>query len=223
MNFLAISSSPRKGGNTDLLLDQLLRGVGDALGDHHSVVGGPDHNSTVEAPVEVSSGSPIVSGHFIEKIHVAGLNIKPCTHCDCCQRDGNCVIKDDMQQLYPKLLAADWLILASPIYFMAHCAQAKLFIDRCQTFWSRKYILKQHLRTPEQPTRRGIFISVGATHGLKVFAGSIITMKWFFDALDMDYWENLLFDGFDEKGSIKQPPSILEQAYQLGGKIVENL
>ncbi|MBN2376577.1 MAG: flavodoxin family protein [Sedimentisphaerales bacterium] len=219
MNLLAISSSPRKGGNTDLLLDQLLRGVGDALGDHQCITGRRDHNSTVMIPAD----SPVSSGHFIEKIHLTGLNIKSCTHCDYCQNDGNCIIKDDMQQFYPKLLAADWLVLASPIYFMAHCAQAKLFIDRCQTFWSRKYILKQHLRTPEQPNRRGIFISVGATHGPKVFAGSKITMKWFFDALDMDYWENLLFEGFDEKGSIKQSPGILAQAYQLGGKIVENL
>ena len=204
VNLLAISSSPRKSSNTELLLDELLHGVGDALGDRCSVSGASND-------------------HSIEKIRLFGMNIKPCTHCDYCQREGNCVIKDDMQQFYPKILVADWLVLASPIYFMAHCAQAKLFIDRCQTFWSRKYILKQHLRTPDQPARRGIFISVGATHGPKVFAGSKITMKWFFDSLEMDYWENLLFDGFNEKGSIKQHPNALEQAYALGEKIVENL
>jgi len=219
VNLLAISSSPRKGGNTELLLIQLLRGVDEALGVQNSVSGVSDDHFSVGVP----DNSPNSSGHSIENIRLAGLDINPCTHCDYCQRNGNCIIKDDMQPLYPKLIAADWLVLASPIYFMAHCAQAKLLIDRCQAFWSCKYILKQRLRSPDQPVRRGIFISVGATHGPKVFAGSKITMKWFFDALDMNYWENLLFEGFEEKGSIKQHPSALEQAYRLGKKIIQNL
>ena len=115
MKLLAFSSSPRINGNTNLLLDALLRGVREVW----------------EPELKTAENS-------IDVIRLATMNIRPCIHCDYCQKHGGCSISDDMQSLYPKLAEADWLVLASPIYFMAHCAQAKLFIDRCQVFWSRK-------------------------------------------------------------------------------------
>jgi len=189
MKILALSCSPRTGGNTDLLLDEFLRGA-------------QEHECSVE------------------KLQVARLNIRPCVHCDNCIRNGVCSIKDDMQELYPKLLQADVLVLAAPIYFMAHCAQAKLLIDRCQVFWARRYRRNETLRdSPVKP--RGIFISVGATHGNKVFAGAKTTMKWLFDALDMEYWDNLLFEGLDEKGAVHNHPTALKETYNLGRKIAQ--
>ena len=126
-----------------------------------------------------------------------------------------------MQELYPQLLAADWLILASPIYFMAHCAQAKLLIDRCQALWARRYILKQRLVGPDRGQRRGVFIGVGATHGPKVFAGAKVTMRWFLDSLEMEYWGNLLFDGIDNKGAIREHPQALKEAFKMGRKLAQ--
>ncbi|KPK75753.1 MAG: hypothetical protein AMJ79_09880 [Phycisphaerae bacterium SM23_30] len=193
MYILAISSSPRIYGNTDLLLEEVLRGLHETR-ESTSDRGGDD----------------------IEKIRLSGLEISPCTQCDFCRQEGCCALQDDMQDIYPKLTKADGLILASPIYFMAHCAQAKLLIDRCQALWSRRYILKQPIQDPGRPRRRGIFISVGATRGSKVFAGVKITMKWFFDALEVEYWGNLLFEGLDAKGSVRDHPTALEEAYQLG-------
>jgi len=193
---LAISSSPRIGGNTDLLLDELLRGLRQSLQD---------------AKREKS--------FLAEKIYLAQMHILPCAHCGHCRKTGHCKIQDDMQKLYPKLLEADWLVLASPIYFMAHCAQAKLFIDRCQALWARRNILKQSLVDSQESPRRGIFIAVGATHGPKVFAGAKITMKWFFEAVQMKYWQNLLFDGLDAKGAVRKHPIAMREAYEMGQRI----
>ncbi len=191
MKILAITSSPRRGGNTELLLDEFLRGAR-------------------EGPSE------------IEKYALSDFSIHSCTQCDHCLRTGQCNIKDDMQTLYQKILESDVLVLASPIYFMAHCAQAKLFIDRCQVFWARRYVLKQELTPAAQPRRRGIFIAVGATRGEKVFAGAKITMKWFFDTLQMEYWGNLLIEGVDAKGAIREHPTALQEAYALGLKLVRS-
>jgi len=189
MKILALSCSPRIGGNTDLLLDEFLRGARE---------------------YECS----------VEKLQVARLTIRPCVHCDNCIRTGSCGIKDDMQTIYPNLLKIDALVLAAPIYFMAHCAQAKLLIDRCQVFWARRYRRSETLRdTAVKP--RGIFISVGATHGSKVFAGAQTTMKWLFDALDMEYWDNLLFEGLDEKGAVHNHPTALKDAYDLGRTLTQ--
>ncbi len=199
INILAVSSSPRFGGNTETLLDEMIRGLKDTIAQNGC-----------EAE------------YHIEKIRLAECKLMPCTQCDHCQKTGECPIQDDITRMYPKLLAADWFILASPIYFMAHCAQAKLLIDRCQTFWARRYALKQSLMQPGQNFRRGIFISVGATHGTKVFSGVKVTMKWFLDALEMEYWDNLLIEGCDKKGSICQHPTALQDAYDLGRRIINS-
>ena len=197
INILAISSSPRFGGNTETLLDEMIRGLNDTI-----------------------AKTARESEYQIEKIRLAECKLMPCTQCDHCQKQGECLIQDDITRIYPKLLAADWFILAGPIYFMAHCAQAKILIDRCQTFWARRYVLNQSLMQPGQKFRRGVFISVGATHGAKVFSGVKVTMKWFLDALEMEYWDNLLFEGCDKKGSIRQHPTALKDAYDLGQRII---
>lgn len=190
MKVLGLSCSPRSGGNTDILLDELLRSARDSLCQ-------------------------------VEKLPIAQWNIRPCSHCDHCREAGSCRLDDDMQLLYPRLLETDCLILASPIYFMAHCAQAKALIDRCQLFWVRRHIFKEHLIEPTRPPRRGIFISVGATHGEKVFAGAKVTMKWFFHTLEMEYWDNLLFEGIDAKGAITKHPTAIAQARELGRKLAQ--
>jgi len=182
MKVLGLSSSPRSGGNSDLLLDEFLRGARDV-------------------------------GGRIEKVHLAELSISPCTQCDLCHRDGICSIQDDMTELYPKVASCDCLVLAAPIYFMAHCAQAKLFIDRCQAFWARKYILKQ---PPPDRVRRGYHIAVGATHGPSVFAGVKTTIRWLFDALPMEYAGNILAEGLEGREELAQRPETLREAYLLG-------
>ena len=193
MKLLAISSSPRVKGNTDLLLDELLRGV----------------RETWRANPE----------HSIEKIPLNDLTLRTCTHCDYCLKHLGCNVQDDMQPLYSKLIEADWLILASPIYFMAHCAQAKILIDRCQIFWAYKHMHHQPLPRTSPHPRRGIFVSVGASRGKNLFDGTKLTMKWFFDALQMEYWDNLLIDGIDAQGAILEHPDAMQQAFELGKKL----
>ena len=70
------------------------------------------------------------AGATVESFDLHSLNIRPCDACDFCQDTTECVINDDMQMLYPKLRAADAIVVASPIYWFTLSAQAKLCIDR---------------------------------------------------------------------------------------------
>jgi len=196
---LAISASPRVHGNTDLLVDEVIRGIHDV-------------NQTMEDENRKFD---------VEKLRLWGLNISLCRHCDFCLAQGHCTLQDDMQPIYPKLIRADGLIFASPIYFMAVCAQAKLLIDRCQMFWARHYVLKQSLFNAPRPPRRAVFIAVGGSGGKNIFDGAKLMMKWFLDSLEIEYAENLLFNQTDQKGAIKKHPTALKQAYQLGQKIAQ--
>ena len=156
-------------------------------------------------------------GAEIEKIKVDKLTITPCKEYYGCERDGNCVIRDDMDSVYTKLLEADVVIVASPMFFYGITGQLKAFIDRCQALWIRKHVLKQQLSGSE---RKGAFIGVGATKGKQLFDGSILIMKYFFDAIGVTYADELLVRGVDKKGEVKQHPTALTDAYELGKRIV---
>ncbi|MFQ5964868.1 MAG: flavodoxin family protein [Candidatus Scalinduaceae bacterium] len=183
---LGIAGSPRKNGNTELLLKEFLRGAK-------------------------------TSDIYTELYILSELNISPCTSCDSCQKDGQCVIDDDMQLMYCKLLEADYVVLASPIYFKGVSSQMKAFIDRCQALWSRKYILKQKLIGPDRSTRIGYFIATaGSTGDSNVFRGAITTIKAIFHVLDIEYKGELLFHGMEKKGDIIKHPNALQIAFETG-------
>jgi multimeric flavodoxin WrbA len=155
-------------------------------------------------------------GAETEKIIVDKLTITPCKEYYGCERDGNCVIKDDMDSIYTKLLEADIVIVASPMFFYGITGQLKSFIDRCQALWIRKHVLKEDFSGSK---RKGIFIGVGATRGQQLFDGSILIMKYFFDAIGATYTDELLIRGVDKKGEIKQHPTALSDAYELGKRV----
>ncbi|MDW5563192.1 MAG: flavodoxin family protein [Methanomassiliicoccus sp.] len=179
---LGILGSPRRGGNTDLLLEEALRGA-------------------AEEGVEV------------EKVVLDALDIRPCTACDGCRDGVRCALDDDMGALYGKVEEADIVILASPVYFDAVSAQAKAFIDRCQLFWFRKYVLKV-----KGKVRGSAFISVGARIRTD-FSGPEATARALFYTLDAMPCQFLTFAGFEERGSIEDHPDALEQAKALGWKL----
>jgi len=191
MKVLGLFGSPRRGGNTDLLLEEALKGAQ-------------------------------TEGAEVEGLHLADFDIMPCRECLKCFNDGQCIILDDMQKIYPKLLEADFIILASPVFFYGVTGWAKALIDRCQALWSRKYILKDGSLGKEGKRRKGFLISVGGTKGQRVFEGAILTAKYFFDVLNAEYVGELLFREVDAKGEILKHPEALRQAFETGRRLVQD-
>lgn len=70
------------------------------------------------------------NGYSTEKIYVNYQNIKPCLGCNICQKTNQCVQKDDMQEIYEKMLEAKVIVFASPVYFYTFNASMKLLLDR---------------------------------------------------------------------------------------------
>jgi multimeric flavodoxin WrbA len=142
--------------------------------------------------------------------------------CHGCDATGVCVVKDDMQSIYPKLTEADVIILASPIFFYGVTAWAKALVDRSQALWARKYLVKDPSLSKGEMKRKGFFISVGATKGGKLFEGAILTMKYFFDAIHVRYAGELLFRGIEAKDDILKHPEALEQALEMGRRLIQD-
>ncbi|MEK6528146.1 MAG: flavodoxin family protein, partial [Nitrospirota bacterium] len=102
-------------------------------------------------------------------------------------------------------------------------AQAKALIDRSQSLWARKYILKKKEDAVPGKKRLGFFISVGGTKGEHLFDGAIKTVKYFFDAINVEYAGELLFRQIGVKGEIEKHSEALKQAYQVGQSIVQKM
>ena len=191
MKVLGIAGSPRRGGNTDLLLAEVLKGAASR-------------------------------GAEVKTIILNDLKIAPCQHCDACLETGRCRVEDDMQMVYDELTKADRIVLASPIQFMTVTAQAKAMIDRCQSLWARKYVLKQPPLGSEPGKKQGLFVSVGGRKVANLFEPALVTVKALFTILDIRYAGELVFPGIDEKGAITKHPDALHQAFLAGQKLVED-
>jgi hypothetical protein len=89
-------------------------------------------------------------------------------------------------------------------------------MDRCQSLWVEKYWIKKVPLGKWTPKRKGLFISVGATGGKKLFDGMLLSIKYFFDVLDMELWKSLLYRRLDFEGDVLKHPEYLEEAYRTG-------
>jgi multimeric flavodoxin WrbA len=182
------------------------------------IMGSPRRQSNTEILLDRALEGAREAGAEVEKVLISKLRISPCLEIYACRKDGNCAIKDDMQSLYTKLLEADHVIFASPMFFYSVTSQSKAVIDRCQALWVRKHVLG--MGKEDKRERRGVFISVGATRGTKLFDGAVLTVKYFFDAIGVKYSGDLLVRGIDNKGQIGEHPTALEDAFRLGQELV---
>jgi multimeric flavodoxin WrbA len=162
-------------------------------------------------------------GASVEEIFLRDLSISPCLEIYACRETGRCGMRDDFDSLREKLLTCDALMLASPIFFYTVSAHTKIFMDRCQEFWSKKYLIDKARFGLRPPTRKALFVSVGATSGAKLFDGVLLTMKYFLDTLDMELWGSLLFRGLDGQSDVLAHPDYLDEAYRTGCKLAAGI
>ena len=79
------------------------------------------------------------AGNEVEKISLVGQNIQFCKGCMACQKQGRCVIKDDVNSIMAKVLKADVICWATPIYYYEMSGQMKTLIDRMNAMYEQDY------------------------------------------------------------------------------------
>jgi multimeric flavodoxin WrbA len=193
MLLLAIFGSPRKDGNTDLMMNSFIEGALSA------------------ANIE------------LQKFYIRDLKFSGCQSCGYCDEHGVCVQQDDMQKVYPFFDVTQRIVIASPIYFYGLSGQTKLLVDRSQAPYMRKYKRKaQGLGPLADTNKKGFFLCAGATRGKRLFDCPVLTVSYFFDALDAEYTGELCFRQIDEKGSIRNHATALEECRQAGAAFVKD-
>ena len=179
-NLLIFKGSPREKGNSTILADQAAAGATQA-------------------------------GAQVEVIRLGDLKIGPCTACEACHEpDGTpCIYDDDMQLLYPKLKAADAIVLASPVYYFTFSAQTKLLIDR----W---YALESKQGSALRGKPFGIVLTYGDSDEYTSGAiNAIHTFQSIFNYMKSPI-VGIVHGSASDEGDVLKKPELMEAAYQLG-------
>lgn len=174
---LALSGSPRKGGNSDTLCDQFLKGAAEA-------------------------------GHEAEKIFLGDKSINYCTGCGVCvTRKGFCVQNDDMAEVLGKMVAADVIVMSTPVYFYTMAGQMKTLIDRCCS------------RYEEISGKDFYFIMTAADTAEEAMDRTLAEFRGFTYCLDGASEKGVVSaTGVWDIGEINGKPAMLE-AYEMGRSV----
>ena len=176
-NVLILSSSPRRGGNSDTLCDEFMQGA-------------------------------IESGHRVEKVFLRDKTIHPCTGCGVCsQYKKPCPQKDDAAEIIGKMLAADVIVMATPVYFYAMSAQMKTLIDRCCGPYT------------EMKNKEFYFIATAAEEDNGIMDRIVANFMGFLDCLENPTVKGIVYGlGVWHTGEIKGNPA-MQEAYEMGKSI----
>lgn len=181
MKVMGVVGSPRRGGNTEILVATVLAGA-----------------AAVGAKTEV--------------YRLNELNIRGCQACNYCQEHGSCRQKDDMTPLYEALVAADGIVIGSPIYMGYLTAQTKLFLDRLFAFF------KLGVGCTLPRGKRGVLVySQGAGDDAALIES---LASWLTTAMGIEVKGIVGGNGLNELGAVKQRDDLLEKAFRLGRELV---
>lgn len=170
---LILSGSPRKGGNSDLLCDEFMRGA-------------------------------LEGGNNVEKIRIAEKNIGYCRACYACKEGGVCAVRDDMAEVLQKMIDADVLVFASPVYFYSIDAQLKAVIDRTVARWL------------EVRDKDLYYIVTAADEDRSAAETTIACFRGLADCIEGAKEKGIVYGmGVYEKGNVKDTKA-MSDAYTLG-------
>jgi multimeric flavodoxin WrbA len=171
---LVLSASPRKGGNSDLLCDQFMLGVEEA-------------------------------GNPTEKIFLRDKKINYCTGCGTCYNIvKSCPQEDDMAEVLEKMIAADVIVMATPVYFYTMNGQMKTLIDRTCS------------RYTEIKDKDFYFIATAADDSKQAMERTLEGFRGFTSCLEGAKEKGIIYGtGAWNMGDIKGHPA-MKQAYEMG-------
>lgn len=187
-----------------------------------AVYGSPRRRGNTATLLKQAVAGAREAGAAVDEIVLRDLKLSACLEIYSCRQDGECRIRDDFQGVRAKILAAAGLMLASPIFYYAVSAHTKILMDRFHSLWVKKNWTENREPAPAV-RRRGLFISAGATRGKRLFDGTLLSVRYFFDTLDTDLWKALLYRGLEHEGEAQAHPDYLNEAYRAGRDLAEAL
>lgn len=172
----------------------------------------PRRNANTEIMLQAALGKAQEEGAEVELVTLAGKTISPCDACRSCLKTGKCHIKDDMQDIYAKLLEADGIIFASPVYFWDVTAQAKALIDRTFALYENSELKNKAAGVVVTSQRSGAASAISTFSGF--FTNQKMIMVGRADGVSGD-------EGYSDKEAVKKDNKGMARAVELGERMAE--
>ncbi|MBQ2974497.1 MAG: flavodoxin family protein [Clostridia bacterium] len=168
--------------------------------------GSPRKNGNSDILCDEFVKGAVEAGNEVEKIRVAEKNIGYCRACYAC-KNGPCAIKDDMTEVLQKMIDADVIVLASPVYFYSIDAQLKALIDRTVARWL------------EVKDKEFYYIVTAADGEEEAAETTINCFRGYADCVNGAKEMGIVYGmGVYEKGEVKNTKAMLE-AYEMGKSV----
>ncbi len=168
------------------------------------LAGSPRVNGNSEILADEFARGAEENGNRVEKIRVADKNIGYCKACYKCVKLGKCIIEDDMAEIMEKIIAADVIVLASPVYFYSVSAQLKTLIDRTMCRWE------------EVQNKEFYYIATAAEEGDDVATRTIECFRGFADCVEGAKEMGIVLGlGAEKRGDVKKTDAVVK-AYEMG-------
>jgi multimeric flavodoxin WrbA len=220
---LGLVGSPIRGGNVDLLVDQVLAGAA-SQGAHIEKIFLND--LTIRPCQSCGPGSHILGSHGVSSHgvgpHDAGSHDVGSHYGG--SHAGHCRINDDMRQIHTLIDAADILILGTPVYFDTVSAQTKLLIDRCNCVTPLVERPDGTCAFAERPAcpKRAVLVAVAGSR--QQFRTLRVTVKGFLKWVGAELVENVLYaHDSTARGSVRDDAKTLEAAFLAGVRAAQRL
>ena len=185
------------------------------------ISGSPHRHGNTETLLDSFLDGAKTAGAIVEKVVLKDLDYTPCRGCNACHKTGDCIVQDDAITLFDKILKADAIAVASPIYSMGITAELKGLIDRGQYLWARKFILKILFFPNEHIIQhKGVFISTAGLSWDNVFDAAFPAITAFFNGVGFEYYDNIIANNMDVYQGINGHPTALKEAFEKGQKVV---
>ncbi len=181
-----------------------------------ALYGSPRRNGNTASLLKQAVAGAREAGAQVDEIVLRDLKMSACLEIYTCKHSGECRLKDDFQRVRDQVLSAGGLMLASPIFYYTVTAHTKILMERFHSLWMKKHMSGRAGEEAPAPRRKGLFISAGATRGKRLFEGTLLSIRYFFDTLDMTLWRSLLYRGLEWEGDVQNHPEYLQEAYQAG-------
>jgi multimeric flavodoxin WrbA len=197
LKILTLTGSPVEGSSTDILLNEIFRGIESAA----------------------------VGGASNEFVRLNDLTLKTCQACGESPEPEYCFFKDDIYPIYDKLINLDIILIGSPVYFDSVSAQSKIFIDRCNCLRPPDFEAGFPPRFKKIITKKryGGMVLVGGERGKFEPARQVIA-GWF-QWLSIENCGTIIYGGtaWDKIGPVKDDKDKMRQAFEFGREIVSCL
>ena len=168
----------------------------------------PRKNGNSETLADAFAKGAADAGNTVEKVSLYDKTVRFCKGCLVCQKTGRCVIRDDADTIAQKMLTADVLVFATPIYYYEMCGQMKTMLDRANPLYSLDYAFRDVYLLASAAEDEESTVD-GAVHGLQGWIACFPKSR---------LAGTVFGGGVDGVGAIKGHPAV-EKAYEMGTSI----